>query len=36
MLLDRSKNIDKSYLGRERVSVVDVRVSTWTIPAVHW
>jgi len=36
MLLDRSKHIDKSYLARERVSMVDVRVSSWTIPAVHW
>lgn len=36
MLLDRSENIDKSNLGRECMAVVDVRVATRTVPAVHW
>jgi len=36
MLLDRSQNIDKSYLGCECVAVVDVRVAMRTIPAVNW
>jgi len=36
MLLDSSEDIDKSYLGRKCVSMVDGWVAAWTIPAVNW
>ena len=35
MFLDSSENIDKAYLGGERVSVVDIWIAAWTVPAVY-
>ena len=36
MLFDSSEDVDKSYLCCECVSVVDVGVAMWPVPAVNW
>ena len=36
MLLDSSEDIDKPYLGGERVSVIHIRIAARSVPAVNW
>jgi len=36
VLLDSFENINKSYLGGECVSVVDIWIAAWSVPAVNW
>jgi len=36
MLLDSSEDIDKPYLGGERVSVIHIWIAARSVPAVNW